>query len=589
MIFAGPVIGGGDHDKTAHKVVQLTSMLKEKSVEDLRAYCLRLEDWERTETGKFLMGGLHDYINSMDKEACLKYIVHLSLEYKKLLDLEFFTTTVEPELTFLADVVTPQIIGGGDLAKTAFKVVILTNMLNTKSVEELRTYCVRVEKWERIHKKNTKKGGVHDFVERLNKDGCIKYLVGESVKNKELLDLDYFTNTVQSDAGVIGGGDLAQTAHNVVMMTNFLNTQSVEQLRTYCIRVENWERVNEKSHKIGGIHDYVRRLDKDGCVKYIITESLKNKELFDLQFFQKTIIPENQIIGGGDLAKTAHNVVMMTNLLNAQSVEDLREYCVRVEKWERLNGKNTKMGGVHDYVQRLDKDGLVKYIITESLKNNELFDLEFFADTIQAPNGVIGGNDLANVSYKVSQMSDYLNAKTVEDLRDYCVKIEAWERVNGKNSKMGGVHDYVMTLDKDGCIKYLIGESVKFRELLELEFFTLAVAVPTPVVPVAPVDPVEPLVGGLSDYIFKINRDTLSSFALTCERYISEKTGVQVLGGIHDKLRLMTDQEIAEYILSVAQTYSELNSYYNMQKLAHEYGIITDTPVSSVAPIQPIE
>ena len=113
MIFAGPVIGGGDHDKTAHKVVQLTSMLREKSVEALRDYCLKLEDWERTETGKFLMGGLHDYINDMDKQACVKYILNLSLEHKKLLDLEYFTTTVEPELSFLADeTTTPQIIGG---------------------------------------------------------------------------------------------------------------------------------------------------------------------------------------------------------------------------------------------------------------------------------------------------------------------------------------------------------------------------------------------------------------------------------------------------------------------------------------------
>ncbi len=86
----------------------------------------------------------------------------------------------------------------------------MTKMLNTKSVEELRTFCVRVEKWERLNQKNTKKGGIHDYVERLNKDECIKYLVGESVKNKELLDIDYFTNTVQSDAGVIGGGDLAK-------------------------------------------------------------------------------------------------------------------------------------------------------------------------------------------------------------------------------------------------------------------------------------------------------------------------------------------------------------------------------------------
>jgi hypothetical protein len=69
------------------------------------------------------------------------------------------------------------------------------------------------------------------------------------------------------------------------------------------------------------------------------------------------------------------------------------------------------------------------------------------------------------------------------------------------------------------------------------------------------------------------DRKELEKFALTCEKYSREIENItRVYGVIHDRLRLMSDSEILEYINSVVKKYPEMDGYYNMSKLAEQYG-----------------
>ena len=79
-------------------------------------------------------------------------------------------------------------------------------------------------------------------------------------------------------------------------------------------------------------------------------------------------------------------------------------------------------------------------------------------------------------------------------------------------------------------------------------------------------------VGGLHDFIWRLPRDTLENFALTAEKFSNDKKGRHLLGGLHDRIRSMSDREIAEYVLDRAQEYPELDSYSTLNQLAAKFG-----------------
>jgi hypothetical protein len=139
----------------------------------------------------------------------------------------------------------------------------------------------------------------------------------------------------------------------------------------------------------------------------------------------------------------------------------------------------------------------------------------------------------------------------------------------------GGIHDYVWRLDQEGCIKYILSVALQYQELLEIDTFRAAVS---PVVKFLEGND-EPSFGGLDDYIFRVDRDTLTNFALSAEKYDNVKQGHPTLiGGLHDKIRNMSNVEIAEYILEKVKIYKELNSFQSLEKLSVEYGFSSKLP-----------
>jgi hypothetical protein len=182
--------------------------------------------------------------------------------------------------------------------------------------------------------------------------------------------------------------------------------------------------------------------------------------------------------------------------------------------------------------------------------------------------GPIGGGDHDKVAQKVIALNQFLGEKEVGELREYVLKIENWRSEEKKELFIGKFPEIVNKLDKEGCIKYIIAAAIKYTELLELPFFK-NIAGPEHS-HFLPED--KPIGGGLHDFIFRLPRETLNNFALSCERFIQEKRGAKILGGLHDSLRLMADQDVAKYILDRTKDYPELDNYANLQKLSVDYG-----------------
>jgi len=62
----------------------------------------------------------------------------------------------------------------------------------------------------------------------------------------------------------------------------------------------------------------------------------------------------------------------MRDSLAKKDLEQLKNYALNIENYSR-NGEEI-YGGLHDYVDKLSKEDIIKYILTACLKKKELLD-----------------------------------------------------------------------------------------------------------------------------------------------------------------------------------------------------------------------
>jgi len=178
---------------------QIKQSLKEKSLEELKTTALKMEEYERKKTGP-LMGGLHDYIDTLTKEDLTDYILKKVFNNQELLEIETFNTVSKETSTESNNVML--------LAEKAeepkkfdadyiwFHLTQIKQVLKEKSIEELKTIALNVEEFER-KKTGPLMGGLHDYINTLTKEDLTDYIVKGCFNNKELLDMEVF-NTVAS-------------------------------------------------------------------------------------------------------------------------------------------------------------------------------------------------------------------------------------------------------------------------------------------------------------------------------------------------------------------------------------------------------
>lgn len=153
-------------------------------------------------------------------------------------------------------------------------------------------------------------------------------------------------------------------------------------------------------------------------------------------------------------------------------------------------------------------------------------------------------------------------------MKDYSIRLEKY--INDKNGVelIGGLHDYIGTWKEDNCIEYISKVVLNNEELLEQEkFFSV-------------VSPVEQLTlleegligGGLHDYIRTLDRETLLSFAYTCEQFKFGGKKRHIRGGFSEYGSKLTNEQIGTYILDQAERFPELNNIERLHQLSLEYG-----------------
>jgi len=176
----------------------------------------------------------------------------------------------------------------------------------------------------------------------------------------------------------------------------------------------------------------------------------------------------------------------------------------------------------------------------------------------------LGGDD-----DKVAQLSLFLQGKSVKELRSYCYKVEAYVDAKWNIDLVGGLDDLLNSLQKEGLIKFIVNYAIKNKELLDIDRLLWVVSNYSQMVFLSE----EPRVGGLHDYIYRTDREVLVTWAFAAERFDQEKTGMFLIGGLHDRINGMSNIEIADYILRKAEKYPELDSASKLNELAAGYGL----------------
>lgn len=92
--------------------------------------------------------------------------------------------------------------------------------------------------------------------------------------------------------------------------------------------------------------------------------------------------------------------------------------------------------------------------------------------------------------------------------------------------------------------------------------------------------------GNLHQYLGTADRETLVRWALACETFDNRQRDEIKLGGLHDRLRYMTNQDLTDYITVLAARYPQLDtkeeldeftSRFNLDKVRHSLRFLEDT------------
>jgi hypothetical protein len=274
-------------------------------------------------------------------------------------------------------------------------------------------------------------------------------------------------------------------------------------------------------------------------------------------------------IGGGDHDIIAHKVIQLTNMLRAKSVEDLRKYALKVEKWQKDSKQDTK-GGIHDYVRLLDHEACMKYILSASLKYQELLETETFLSIVAEESLNFLAVDAEETSPKMGGLHDFIFRLERTELVNLAFSAEKFSFEVKGSTLMGGLHDTINSMSNIDIASYILE---KAREHKELDNYTFLTGLTEKYGFVQPEVTVAFGAGGLHDYIFRENRATLEKWALTAEKHHRFVNNKQMLGGLHDYISALTTEEVAEFVLKEAAEHKELDSAEGLNKLAIHYGV----------------
>jgi len=246
------------------------------------------------------------------------------------------------------------------------------DVINTKTLEELRFWGLATEKYHREVNNMQAFGGLHDYVNRLEKPQLIDYIMNEVNEHEELVtakDLDKLVEKYKFKPSYLKPP--TELPLNKGGLHDYIFKKDRQTLLKWSLASEAYFRKKEKSIMVGGLHDYIHFMDNKSLIGYILNMAREYPELDDGSKLDE-LVKEYQI---DDLDKSGLQLKFggLHDLLHQKSRCTLIKWAIAVEYYHRkVKGIEVEVGGIHDYIHSLDKKLIIKYILQEAQEHPEI-------------------------------------------------------------------------------------------------------------------------------------------------------------------------------------------------------------------------
>lgn len=316
----------------------------------------------------------------------------------------------------------------------------------------------------------------------------------------------------------------------------YLNKFERADLDSIAYACERFEREKLKTGRlIGGLVDYLWRLNKENVIGVINDYLIKYPELKEKNYFEK-------------LAGLSSNV-KFEEYLDSKEKDELVKMAIEAEKYSRKKqGKEGIIGGIHDYVSFLEKKDIITIILNFINEYPELSKNRFLEQLVEGKTKEATYEDVFN---------SFSNKKK-HDLIYYAISLDEYDRE--RKPRLGGVRDFAYRLNNDELKKIITNYLLQYPEFLkenQLDTLVNRTKVNN-----------EGIFGGLIDYLKDFNIVEIRKLALAGEKYDREQKKIILLGGLHDYIETLTLENVRKIVQSYIMTYNELNENGKFEELA---------------------
>jgi predicted CopG family antitoxin len=397
-------------------------------------------------------------------------------------------------------------------------------------------------KAERVHKKATgtqgPKGGLHDYIWRLTDDEIRKIILKWSNEHVELDSPEKLRTLLNQPDEIIPPKPSDQPIDSSV--NKYLISLSREDLLKLAYETE---KVHKKSigaeGTVGGLHDYAWRLPDDEIRKIIMKEAQEHQEINSKEKLMTLL--ENHLIF---LTSQPTNNEIKNYLLTLER-KDLEKLAYATEKVHKKSiGAEGTEGGLHDYIWRLSEDEIRDIIINETEEHEQLNSKEKLITLLgSAPNLKITSDEIKN----------YLLTLNRDDLIRLASKTEKVHKTATGEGRFGGLHDYIMNLSDEQIRRYIMKESDDHVEINSKEKL------------MALIQPSDPK---MNQYLLSLSREDLIKLAYETEKIHKKAIGIEgSIGGLHDYIWRLSDDDIRKIVMKESQEHQEINSVEQLKML----------------------
>lgn len=363
---------------------------------------------------------------------------------------------------------------------------------------------------------------------------------------------------------IIGGDDHDKIAYQTTKLTLKLNSKSIEELKSNALSIEDYVLKGKNTKLI----DNIDILNKEFLMKYLIDICVENTELLEAEKYEAVVnnsyrtelfLEEPKKVGG------LHDYIFRKDL------ETLKRWAFTCEAHDRHVTQSHLIGGLHDKIEKMSKEEIIIYVLDMSEKYpglNSGLELDRLSGVYNISPKFFG---------KIGGLHDFIFRLPRETLIQWALTAEAHDRKIKNVTLYGGLEDVIQVMKDTQIAQYVLDKTVTYPELNSsetLDRLSLAYGISQPK------KLTNTRFGGLHDYILRQNRNTLIKWALTCEFHDRKEKNLQLFGGLHDYIDTMKNQEIADYILRMADSYPTLNSSEQLENLSNIYGIVFESKKS---------